>query len=124
MGWGMDFGVLLFDNDAEVQLAEYMKNSAFKTENTSRELIIRMPQTFLNSEDLLSTLDFKNHILETREGITVPNSVYIKEKEVPRNFILSKFLSNVKEGKINVSEFDEETIENFKLVTHLFEGLK
>jgi ABC-type ATPase involved in cell division len=124
MGWGMDFGVLLFDNDAEVQLTEYMKNSAFKTENTSRELIIRMPQTFLNSEDLLSTLDFKNHILETREGITVPNSVYIKEKEVPRNFILSKFLSNVKEGKINVSDFDEETIENFKLVTDLFEGLK
>ncbi len=124
MGWGMDFGVLLFDNDTEIQLDEYMKNSAFKTENSSRELIMRMPRTFLNSEDLLSTLDFKNHILETREGITVPNSVYIKEKEVPRNFILSKFLSNVKEGKIKVSDFDEETIENFKLVTDLFGSVK
>jgi ABC-type ATPase involved in cell division len=124
MGWGMDFGVLLFDNDAEVQLSEYMKNSAFKTENTSRELILKMPHAFLNSEDLLSTLDFKNHILETREGITVSNSVYIREKEVPRNFILSKFLSNVKEGKITISDFDEETIENFKLVTDLFGTIK
>ena len=124
MGWGMDFGVLLFDNDAEIQLAEYLKNSAFKTENTSRELIIRMPRTFLNSEDLLSTLDFKNHILETREGITVRNSVYIMEKEIPRNFILSKFLSNVKEGKIKLTDFDEETIENFKLVTDLFGSIK
>jgi len=124
MGWGMDFGVLLFDNDAEIQLAEYMKNSAFKTENASRELIIRMSRTFLNSEDLLSTLDFKNHILETREGITVQNSVYIMEKEIPRNFILSKFLSNVKEGKIKLTDFDEETIENFKLVTDLFGSIK
>jgi len=124
MGWGMDFGVLLFDNDAEIQLAEYMKNSAFKTENASKELIIRMSRTFLNSEDLLSTLDFKNHILETREGITVQNSVYIMEKEIPRNFILSKFLSNVKEGKIKLTDFDEETIENFKLVTDLFGSIK
>lgn len=124
MGWGMDFGVLLFDNDAEIQLAEYMKNSAFMTENASRELIIRMPQTFLNSEDLLSTLDFKNHILETREGITVRNSVYLVEKEIPRNFILSKFLSNVKEGTIKLTDFDEETIENFKLVTDLFGSIK
>jgi predicted ATP-dependent endonuclease of OLD family len=124
MGWGMDFGVLLFENEAEVQLAEYLKNSAFKTENSSRELIIRMPGSFLNSEDLLSTLDFKNHILQTREGITVPNSVYIREKEVPRNFILSKFLSNVKEGKIKVTDFDEESVENFKLVTDLFGDIK
>ncbi len=124
MGWGMDFGVLLFDNEAEMQLAEYMKNSAIKTENSSRDMIIRMPGSFLNSEDLLSTLDFKNHVLQTREGITVPNSVYIKDKEVPRNFILSKFLSNIKEGKIKVADFDEETIENFKLVTDLFGGIK
>jgi hypothetical protein len=80
--------------------------------------------TFFNSEDLLSTLDFKNHILDSREGITIPNSVYIKEKELPRNFILSRFLTNVKEGKVKVTDFDEETIENFKLTTDLLKGLK
>jgi hypothetical protein len=124
MGWGMDFAVLLFDNDTEIKLAEHMKSSVFKTEDSNRELIIRMPGTFLNSEDLLSTLDFKNHILESREGITVANSVYVKEKELPRNFLLSRFLSNVKEGKIKVSDFDEETIENFRLVSNMIVGLK
>ena len=124
MGWGMDFAVLLFDNDDEMQMAELLKNSVFKTDVTNRELIIRIPGTFLNSEDLLSTLDFKNHLLESREGITVPNSVYIKEKELPRNFILSRFLLNVKEDKIKASDFDEETLENFKLITDLLGGLK
>ena len=124
MGWGMDFAVLLFENDDEIQMAELLKNSVFKTESSSRELIIRMPETFLNSEDLLSTLDFKNHILNSREGITVPNSVYVKEKELPRNFMLSRFLSDVKEEKVKVADFDEETLENFKLITDLFGGFK
>lgn len=124
MGWGMDFAVLLFDNDSEMQLAEQMKSSLFKTENAHRELIVQMPGSFLNSEDLLSTLDFKNHLLESREGITVANSVYIREKELPRNFLLSRFLSNVKEGKIKLADFDEETIENFKLITDILVGIK
>jgi energy-coupling factor transporter ATP-binding protein EcfA2 len=124
MGWGMDFAVLLFENDDEVQIAELLKNTVFKTDSGGRDLIIRMPETFLNSEDLLSTLDFKNHILDTRAGITVPNSVYVKEKELPRNFILSRFLTNVKEGKVKVANFDEETIENFRLITDLLKGLK
>jgi hypothetical protein len=124
MGWGMDFEVLLFENDDEIQIAELLKNSVFKTENSSREIIIRVPGTFLNSEDLFSTLDFKNHILNSREGITVPNSVYIIEKELPRNFMLSRFLSDVKEEKVKVSDFDEETLENFKLITDLLGSLK
>jgi hypothetical protein len=54
----------------------------------------------------------------------VANSVYVKEKELPRNFLLSRFLSYVKEEKIKLSDFDEETIENFKLVTNMIVGLK
>jgi len=119
MGWGMNFTVLLFENDDEIQMAELLKKTVFNTDGGGRELIIRMPETFLNSEDILSTLDFKNHILNSREGITVPNSVYVREKELPRNFILSRFLTNVKEGKIKITDFDEETLENFKRITYL-----
>jgi len=124
MGWGMEFVILLFENDEEIQIAGLLKDTVFKTDSGGRELIIRMPESFLNSEDLLSTLDFKNHILESREGITVPNSVYINEKELPRNFILSRFLSNVKAGKIKVTDFDEESLENFRMITNLLKGLK
>jgi energy-coupling factor transporter ATP-binding protein EcfA2 len=124
MGWGMDFAVLIFENDEEIEIAEMLNNSLFKPESGARELIIHVPDKFLNSEDLISTLDFKNFILNSREGITVPNSVYIREKELPRNFILSRFLNNVTEGKISLGDLDEETNENFKLVTNLLRGLK
>lgn len=124
MGWGMDFAVLVFENEEEIEMAEMLSNALYKTSTGSRDLIIRIPDVFLNAEDLLSTLDFKNLILNSREGITVPNSVYIKEKELPRNFLLSRFLNNVKEGKIKISDLDEETVENFRLVTDLLRGLK
>ena len=105
-------------------MSEHLKSSVFRTDGNNREIIIRMPGAFLNSEDILSTLDFKNYLLETREGIPVPNSVYLREKELPRNFLLSRFLSNVKTGKIKASDFDEETLENFKLIIDLLSGLK
>jgi DNA repair exonuclease SbcCD ATPase subunit len=124
LGWGMEFGVLLFENDHENQIAESLRKTVFKTESGGNELIIKLPETFLNAEDLLSTLDFKNHILNTREGITVANSVYITEREIPRNFVLSRFLSNVKNGQLNIKDFDEETLENFKLITGILKGLK
>jgi energy-coupling factor transporter ATP-binding protein EcfA2 len=124
MGWGMQFGVLLFDNEVENQIGETLRKSVFKTESSGNELIIKMPEEFQNAEDLLSTLDFKNHILNSREGITIANSLYVKDKEIPRNFILSRFLSNVQEGLIRLSDFDEESHENFKLITDLFKGLK
>jgi len=124
MGWGMEFAVLLFENDSEIQMSDHLKSSVFRTDNNNKEIVIRMPGAFLNSEDILSTLDFKNHLLQTREGITMPNSVYIRQKELPRNFLLSRFLSNVKEGKIKASDFDEESLENFKVITDLLAGLK
>jgi hypothetical protein len=124
MGWGMDFAVLIFENDEELEIAEMLSNSVYKADTDAREIIINVPDSFLNAEDLISTLDFKNFILNSREGITVANSVYIKEKELPRNFLLSRFLNNVKEGKIKLGDLDEETNENFKLITNLLRGLK
>ena len=124
MGWGMQFAVLLFENDDEIQMAELLKKSIFKTDSTGGELLIRMPGAFLNSEDILSTLDFKNHLLETREGIPIPNSVYIRENELPRNFLLSRFLSKVKDGRLKLSDFDEESNENFRVIIELLRGLK
>jgi hypothetical protein len=124
MGWGMDFAVLLFENDEEKNISDLLERTVFTTDKRGKELIIRMPSGFQNAEDLLSTLDFKNHILNTREGITVSNSQYLKEKEIPRNFILSRFLTDVKTGKITLKDFDEETVENFELIISLLEGLK
>ena len=124
MGWGMEFGVLLFENESENQIEETLRKNIFKAEKNSKELIIKLPESFQNAEDLLSTLDFKNFVLNTREGITILNSTYIRDKEIARNFLLSRFQSNVRSGKIKVKDLDEETLENFKLFTDLLAGLK
>jgi hypothetical protein len=124
MGWGLEFSVLLFENEKENRTAETLKETLFKTEALDRPLIVRMPEPVYNAEDLLSTLDFKNHILKSREGITVANSEYIREKEIPRNFMFSRFLTDVKTGVIKVTDFDEETMENFRMMIDMLKGLK
>lgn len=124
MGWGLRFAVLLFGNERERAMEEHLKENMFRTGEEKGEGIISTESRFLNAEDLLSTLDFKNHVLRTREGITVPNSVYLAEKELPRNFLLSRLLSDVKAGRISAGDFDEETTENFRYITVLIKGLK
>jgi ABC-type ATPase involved in cell division len=124
MGWGMDFAVLLFENAEENKISEVLKTNVLRTRNSEREVIVNIPGSFHNSEDLLSTLDFKNHLLRSREGITVPNSIYFEEKQLPRNFILSSFLSDVKSEKIKSSDLDEETLENFRHFIDIIKGLK
>jgi ABC-type ATPase involved in cell division len=124
LGWGLDFTVLLFGNDKEDNVEGFLKETIFRTDNSGRELIIRMPETWLNAEDMLSTLDFKNHILKTREGITMANSEYMKEKEMPRNFMFSRFLTEAIDGEIKLSDFDEESQENFRFLIDKFRNLK
>jgi predicted ATP-dependent endonuclease of OLD family len=124
MGWGLRFGVLLFSNEGEKKMEEFLKHTMFRTDKNESELVTRLSDTFLNSEDLLSTLDFKSHVLKSREGITVQNSVYLAEKELPRNFLLSKFLAEVKTRNITMSDLDEESGENFRQFVNLITGLK
>jgi predicted ATP-dependent endonuclease of OLD family len=124
MGWGLRFAVILFSNESEMEMAEFLKNKMFRTGKGDGEMIIRVEEDFLNAEDLLSTLDFKNHILKSREGITVQNSIFMSDKELPRNFMLSKFLSEIKTGKIAIKDLDEESLENFRRFTSLIQGLK
>ena len=124
MGWGLRFAVILFSNESEKEMAEFLKNTMFRTGKSDGEMMIRMEKDFLDAEDLLSTLDFKNHILKSREGITFQNSIFMSDKELPRNFLLSKFLSEVKSGIITIKDLDEETLENFRQFTALIRGLK
>ncbi len=124
LGWGLGFSVLLFSNPEEAKIGEKLKQNMFRTAVTDYDIVIQAGENFINAEDLLSTLDFKRHVLETREGITMPNSSYMKDKELPRNFMLSRFLEKVKEGKLKLKDFDEESVENFNHFTETITVLK
>ncbi|MDZ7739549.1 MAG: AAA family ATPase [Bacteroidales bacterium] len=124
MGWGMKFAVLLFHNDDEIEVARELEKMVFSGKPGDNENIVIMPEEFTNAEDLLSTLDFKNIILKSREGITVSNSEHISVNDLPRNFLLSKFLSDVNAGKIKRDDLDEESKENLMLLVNILQKFK
>jgi hypothetical protein len=119
IGWGLDFSVLVFDNEEESQIASRVKSTILR-----EGLIVSTPSSHANIEDMLSTLDFKKHILRTREGITVKNSEYLKEHKLPRAFLASRLLSAVKNGEVTAADFDEETLENLRSLKGLISGIK
>lgn len=124
MGWGMKFAVLLFNNENEIEIARQLEKLVFTDQPGENENIIIMPEQFKNAEDLLSTLDFKNLILKTRQGITVSNSEHVNINDLPRNFILSKFLGDVKKGNITRTDLDEESKENLVLLVNILQRFK
>lgn len=124
MGWGMKFAVLLFHNEDEIDVARQLEKMVFTDSPGENENIIIMPEEFRNAEDLISTLDFKNKILKSREGITVSNSEHVDTHDLPRNFLLSKFLSDVNKGKITRSDLDEESKENLVLLVNILQRFK
>jgi len=46
MGWGLEFAVLLFGNDKEENVEGLLKETIFRTDNSGRDMIIRMPETW------------------------------------------------------------------------------
>jgi hypothetical protein len=48
----------------------------------------------------------------------------MRDKDLPRDFLLSKFLSEVKTGNITTRDFDEESLENFRQFIHLVGEIK
>ena len=58
-------------------MSEQLKNSVFRTDGHNREVIIRMPGAFLNSEDILSIIDFV-HLLKPRG---IPSKFRLSKRE-------------------------------------------
>jgi len=113
IGWGLKFNVLVFDNDEDNRAATFTGSTIFR-ENS--DVAIRFQSPFHGVEDLFSTLDFKKHVVKTREGITVANSVYLNDKKLPRAFLASRLLSEINNGGLSANDFDEESHENFRML--------
>ena len=113
IGWGLQFYVLVFDNYNDAAATTFISSAIFREDSG---VAIRYQAPYHAVEDLFSTLDFKKHIVKTREGITVPNSVYLEDKKLPRAFLASRMLSEIKNGLLAAKDFDEESHENFRIL--------
>ena len=120
IGWGLQFYVLLFDNDEDNRSAIVTASTIFRDNSN---ITIRIKPPFHAVEDLFSTLDFKKHVVKTREGVTVANSVYLDDKKLPRAFLASRLLSEINNGILKAHDFDEESHENFRMLVERLKEL-
>ncbi len=111
-GWGFRYTVVLFDNMANdviiTELQSYLQN--FEKAGPGSRLLFA--ESIPGAEDLLSTLDFKKHIIKKRVGISGSNTGYITDNNISRPLLAASFAQSTASGNITVDDFDEETLDN------------
>jgi len=119
IGWGLDYIILNFGNNEERSVHDQIMEDLFDNKiDLGKEQMIFM-EDYPDAEDLFSTIDFKKHIVQVREGITVKNSEYLKDNNYSRTILASKFLQEVNAGNIKPGILDDETKENLKMFANL-----
>ncbi|MBN2763004.1 MAG: AAA family ATPase [Bacteroidales bacterium] len=120
IGWKLDFTALIFDTPQKREMADLLRKSAFiPGEETNNKIII--VEGFQRIEDLFSTIDFKRYVLQKRVGITESNSDYIAGNGLSRMILVTNFMNYLKNEKVSLSDFDDDTRKNFK---QLFDKIK
>ncbi len=116
MGWKLEYYMFLFDNKEAHDIIEELNNTIFIGANQKIEKSLVLIKGIEAVEDLFSTIDFKNYILQERVGITDKNSEFIKTKGLSRTILASNFINSMEEKKMQFDKFDNETKQNFKKV--------
>jgi predicted ATP-dependent endonuclease of OLD family len=123
VGWKLDFVILLDDDDSGNQIYNDIKMHLFHNDdNLAAQKIIKIEDK-LGIEDLFSTIDFKNLILNQRVGITESNMEYIENNNLSRNILASNFTLYIQKNNIKFEDFDEETRENISILIYNLERL-
>jgi ABC-type ATPase involved in cell division len=108
-GWKIPFIVLTNDSDAGNIVKNELKINLFGNDDH------RASQKLISVEgnrcvvDLLSTIDFKNQVLQKRVGITESNSEYIYLNELSESLLAMHFHNRVIDHEIKWTDLDEES---------------
>jgi predicted ATP-dependent endonuclease of OLD family len=112
IGWGLEYIVLNFGNPEERMVHDNLMKNLFDNQiDLGNERLIFI-KDHMDVEDLFSTIDFKKHVVQVREGITVSNSEYLRDNNYSRAILASNFLQEVSSRKVEFKKLDEETREN------------
>lgn len=109
MGWKLDFLVVLNNTNKGNAVYDTLKSALFAgNEANCNRKVIRL-ESDKNLFDLFTTIDFKNHVLRQRVGITESNSEYIENNGLSAVLLAMEFLNQVQEGKISPANLDEDS---------------
>ncbi len=116
LGWKVGFSILIMGESRSDKTLTELSESFFFTQKDEMEHRIIKIEEFEYPEDIFSTLDFKKFVLQQREGITEKNSEYIVEKNLSRTILASQFINYCEAKNLKISDFDETTQKNIKLL--------
>ncbi|MBI3631249.1 MAG: ATP-binding protein [Candidatus Staskawiczbacteria bacterium] len=113
LGWGLDFGVVVDDNNSGRNIYNGLKRDLFlDNENEAKKRILKI-KGCSGIEDLFTNNDFKKYILEDASLLfKQKNSEYMKDK--PKAIFALKFLLKAKDDKVKMNEFSKDTQNNIK----------
>jgi predicted ATP-dependent endonuclease of OLD family len=124
LGWRLEFIVLVDDDTDGQRVYNELKSQMFANNDEQAAKKVLVMDKCHSIEDLFSTIDFKKHILQKREGITESNSNYIRENNLSRSVLVSSFQSHLENDGITFNDFDEETRNNIEwIVNRLLKAL-
>ncbi|MFO8235798.1 MAG: AAA family ATPase [Bacteroidales bacterium] len=113
LGWQLEFMVILGNNKKALDNYKFLKHNLFRNnDEIARKNIIQLENNMKQIEDMFSTIDFKKFILKDRIGITESNSDYIKNNNLSRPILGSRFLLSVEQDNLQIDDFDDQTREN------------
>jgi predicted ATP-dependent endonuclease of OLD family len=114
IGWKLDFIIILNGNPIGKRIyASLKKNICGNSEEAAAKKLFILEDGRCMI-DLLSTIDFKNHILKKRVGITEMNSEYIELNDISPSLLAMEFNNQVQEHKIKIQDFDQESVSRIK----------
>ena len=110
LGWKLDFIVVLNGNMlGKTIYAELKKNICGNNDDLASQKLFILKEGLVII-DLLSTIDFKNHLLRKRVGITESNAEYLETNEISSALLAMDFNNMVQEGKVKLEDFDQESL--------------
>lgn len=121
LGWKLEFAILLCNSHEVLPVKKEIEEKLYGNDPNRYSNKIIFLENQRGIADLFSTIDFKNHILNKRVGITEMNSEYVENNNLSNSLLSMEFKNNVNSGKIRFEDFDDETKEN---ITRLFRKLE
>jgi predicted ATP-dependent endonuclease of OLD family len=108
-GWKLDFIVLTNDTEAGRIIRNELKINLFGNDEIKASRHLLSLENGRSVADLFSTIDFKNHVLHQRVGITESNTEYIFFNDLSPVILAHGFHQNVMNGTIKWDDLDSES---------------
>lgn len=111
-GWKLDFVVLTSDTEIGEIVRNELKINLFGNDDNIAAKHLLSVDDNRTVVDLLSTIDFKNHVLHKRVGITESNAEYIVLNNLSLAYLAYNFYQQVREGNVKWNDLDDESRAN------------